>query len=80
MEAREEARTALEAALQNHAQMKKKITELKAINDNYQNQTEAMEKERASLKANYTALSEAEMLVDTLLLAQTPTLIDVSFY
>lgn len=80
IEAKEEAKTEFEAALQNHAQMKKKIAELKAVNDNYQNQTEAMEKERASLKANYTALSKAEMLVDTLILAQTPTLINVSFY
>lgn len=80
IEAREEAKSALDAALKNHTQMKKQIAELKAVNDNYQKQTEVLEKERASLKANYTALSEAEMFLDRLILPQTPTLTDLSFF
>lgn len=80
MEAREEAKSAFDAALKNHTQMKKQIAELKAANDNYQKQTEVLEKERASLKANYTALSEAEMFLDRLILPQTPTLTDLSFF
>eukprot|EP00066_Takifugu_rubripes_P026031 XP_011615297.1 PREDICTED: CD209 antigen-like protein C [Takifugu rubripes] len=59
VEARDTAKSALDTAVQNHAQMKKQITELKVINDKYQRQMEAMEKEKASLKANYTALVES---------------------
>lgn len=80
IKAREEAKTALDTALKNHTQMKRQIAELKNINDNYQRQTEALEKERESLNANYTALSEAEMLTDRLILPQTPTLTDLSFF
>ncbi|XP_011615297.2 CD209 antigen-like protein C [Takifugu rubripes] len=59
VEARDTAKSALDTAVQNHAQMKKQITELKVINDKYQRQMEVMEKEKASLKANYTALVES---------------------
>lgn len=80
MEARDEAKMALHTALKNHTQIKRQIAELKAVNDNYQKQTEVLEKERASLKANYTALSEAEMLMERLILPQPPTLTDLSFF
>lgn len=80
IEAREEAKTALDAALRNHTQMKRQITELKAVNTNYQRQTEALETERASLKANYTALSEAEMLMERLVAPQMSMLTDLSFF
>lgn len=80
IEAREEAKTALDAALKNHTQMKRQITELKAVNANYQRQTEALETERASLKANYTALSEAEMLMERLVAPQMSMLTDLSFF
>lgn len=80
MEAREEAKTALDTALKNHTQIKKQIAELKDVNDKYQRQTEVLETERASLKANYTALSEAEMLMDRLILPQIPTLTDLSSF
>lgn len=80
MEAKEKAKTALDAAHKNHTEMKRQIAELKTINSDYQRQTEALEKERASLKANYTALSEAEALVEGLLLLLTPTLTALSFF
>lgn len=80
MEAREEAKTALDTALKNHTQIKRQIADLKAVNDRYQRQTEALETEKASLKANYTALSEAEMLMDGLILSQMPPLTDLSFF
>lgn len=80
MEAREEAKTALDTALKNHTQIKRQIAELKDVNDKYQRQTEGLETERARLKANYTALSEAEMLLDRLILPQMPTLTDLSFF
>lgn len=79
VEARDTAKTALDTAVQSHAQMKKQIAELKVVNDKYQRQTEVMEKEKASLKANYTALGEAELLVDRCVHAQTPTLTFLSF-
>ncbi|CAG10613.1 unnamed protein product [Tetraodon nigroviridis] len=60
MEVKEKAKTTLEAAHKNHTEMKRQIAELKTVNDKYQQQTEVLEQERASLKANYTVLSEAE--------------------
>lgn len=79
VEARDTAKSALDTAVQNHVQMKKQIAELKVNNDKYQRQTEVMEKEKASIKANYSALGEAEMLVDRRFHAQTPTVTFLSF-
>lgn len=64
LEARDEAKSALDAVLQNHTQIKKEIDLLKAINDQYQKQKEVLENEKTILRANYTALSEAETLMD----------------
>lgn len=79
VEARDTAKSAFDTAVQNHAQMKNQIDELKVSNDKYQRQMEVMEKEKSSLKANYTAVGEAEMLVDRCVHAQTPTLTFLSF-
>lgn len=79
VEARDTAKSALDTAVQTHAQMKKQIAELKVTNDKYQRQMEVMDKEKASMKANYTALGEAEMLVDGCFHAQTSTLTFLSF-
>ncbi|CAG10612.1 unnamed protein product [Tetraodon nigroviridis] len=59
MEVKEKAKTTLEAAHKNHTEMKRQIAELKTVNDKYQQQTEVLEQERASLKANYTVLMES---------------------
>lgn len=80
MEARDEAKSALDTVLQNHTQIKRAIDQLKVINDQYQKQKEVLENEKTILKTNYTALSEAEMLMDRFIHTQTPTLTKFSFY
>lgn len=80
VEARDTAKSALDTAVQTHAQMKKQIAELKVINDKYQRQTEGMEKEKAGLKANYTALGEAELLVDRCRWSCSNIYADISFF
>lgn len=62
IEAEAAAKNALVAALETHAELKVKIVELKAINDNYQRQSETLQKEKMTLKANMSAVGEMYFL------------------
>ena len=61
IEAEEEAKKALEAALKNHTQLKVQIEQQKTINDGYQRQMEALHTEKTNLQTNISALGEAEL-------------------
>ncbi|XP_053191391.1 C-type lectin domain family 4 member M-like [Scomber japonicus] len=56
IEAEEEAKKALEAAIKNHAQLKVQIEQQKTINDDFQRQMEALSTEKTSLQTNISAL------------------------
>ncbi|XP_040916002.1 C-type lectin domain family 4 member M-like isoform X2 [Toxotes jaculatrix] len=56
MKAEEEAKQALEKALENHAQLKVQIEQQKTINDGYQRQVEVLRAEKTNLQANISAL------------------------
>lgn len=61
IEAEEEAKKALEAAIKNHAQLKVQIEQQKTINDGFQRQMEALRTEKTSLQTNISALGETEL-------------------
>ncbi|XP_044231950.1 CD209 antigen-like protein B [Thunnus albacares] len=56
IEAEEEAKKALEAAIKNHEQLKLQIEQQKTINDGYQRQMEALRTEKTNLQTNISAL------------------------
>ncbi|CAI5696704.1 unnamed protein product [Oreochromis niloticus] len=56
IEAEEEAKKALESAINNHKEVKVKIEQLKTVNDGYQKQMQALQMEKANLKSNISAL------------------------
>uniref|UniRef100_A0A3P8R1D7 C-type lectin domain-containing protein n=1 Tax=Astatotilapia calliptera TaxID=8154 RepID=A0A3P8R1D7_ASTCA len=56
IEAEEEAKKALESAINNHKEVKVKIEQLKTVNDGYQKQMQALQVEKANLKSNVSAL------------------------
>lgn len=58
IEAEEEAKKALESAINNHKEVKVKIEQLKTVNDGYQKQMQALQVEKANLKSNVSALGE----------------------
>ena len=60
MKAEEEAKNALERARKNHAQMKENIEQQKTINENYQRQVEALQREKTNLQSNVSALGETK--------------------
>ncbi|XP_062296359.1 C-type lectin domain family 4 member M-like [Scomber scombrus] len=56
IEAEEEAKKALEAALKNHTQLKVQIEQQKTINDDFQRQMDALRTEKTNLQTNISAL------------------------
>ncbi|XP_005916856.1 CD209 antigen-like protein D [Haplochromis burtoni] len=56
IEAEEEAKKALESAINNHKEVKVKIEQLKTVNDGYQKQMQALQVEKANLKSNISVL------------------------
>ncbi|CAI5696694.1 unnamed protein product [Oreochromis niloticus] len=56
IEAEEEAKKALESAINNHKEVKVKIEQLKTVNDGYQKQIQALQMEKANLKSNISTL------------------------
>ncbi|CAI5696699.1 unnamed protein product [Oreochromis niloticus] len=56
IEAEEEAKKALESAINNHKEVKVKIEQLKTVNDGYQKQMQALQMEKANLKSNISTL------------------------
>lgn len=60
IKAEEEANRTLENARKNHTQLQVKIEQQKTINEGYQRQIEALQKEKTSLQANVSSLGEQE--------------------
>ncbi|XP_038585553.1 uncharacterized protein LOC119910830 [Micropterus salmoides] len=56
IKAEEEAKNALERAIQNHAELKVKIEQHKTINDEYHRKIEALQTEKTILQSNISAL------------------------
>lgn len=61
IKAEEEAKNALERAIQNHAELKVKIEQHKTINDEYHRKIEALQTEKTILQSNISALGETEL-------------------
>lgn len=61
MEAAEEAKRALESALNKHAQLKVQIEQQKNRSDGYQRQLVALQAEKTKLQSNVSALGETEL-------------------
>uniref|UniRef100_A0A3Q4GFI1 C-type lectin domain-containing protein n=1 Tax=Neolamprologus brichardi TaxID=32507 RepID=A0A3Q4GFI1_NEOBR len=58
IKAEEEAKKALESAINNHKEVKVKIEQLKTVNDGYEKQMGALRIEKTNLKSNISALGE----------------------
>uniref|UniRef100_A0A3P8R420 C-type lectin domain-containing protein n=1 Tax=Astatotilapia calliptera TaxID=8154 RepID=A0A3P8R420_ASTCA len=59
IEAEEEAKKALESAINNHKEVKVKIEQLKTVNDGYEKQMGALQIEKTNLKSNISVLENS---------------------
>nr|XP_004540735.1 CD209 antigen [Maylandia zebra] len=59
IEAEEEAKKALESAINNHKEVKVKIEQLKTVNDGYEKQMGALRIEKTNLKSNISVLENS---------------------